>query len=393
VITPAFVFLATSTVMSDCVFTVAQLLAVVVVDRSVAATHPRRDTILAGVLAAVAVLIRTAGAAILVAVTLYLLTRRRWRHASLFAVTAVLCLAPWWWYARTHAPTAEQRLAHGGFQTFTYGQDLWMRRAGDSTSGVITARDLPARIEDRLIDVFGRDVGAIVAPSLFRGAFESGVEVLAVGGGLFPGSMGIATGTIVVSLVLSAIALIGFVRTMRRGPTTAEFLVPLSVGMIVIWPWPAYRFVLPLTPFLFFYLLAGLRTMTPALPVARVALLCVIGLNAADHAQYILESRTTLLDWAADSQETDALLDWMRGHVTGDGYVAATNPALVYLRTGRRTVPIDDAAANWRRWKSTGVRYLVCLIPGKDPPLFGPTRELYRSKRHGLWVREIVSGP
>ena len=166
-------------------------------------------------------------------------------------------------------------------------------------------------------------------------------------------------------------------------------MVPLSIGMTVVWPWPAYRFVLPLTPYLFFYLLAGLRTMTTALPVARVALLCVIGLNVADHAQYILGSRTETLDWAADAQESDALLDWMRLHVTGGGYVATTNPALVHLRTGRRTVAIDDPAANWQRWKSMGVRYLVCLMPGQLPPADGPYRELYRSRRHGLWVIEI----
>ena len=142
----------------------------------------------------------------------------------------------------------------------------------------------------------------------------------------------------------------------------------------------------PLTPYLFFYLLAGLRTMTTALPVARVALLCVIGLNVADHAQYIVRSRTETLDWAADAQEIDALFAWMQQHVTGDGYVATTNPALVYLRTGRRTVAMDDPGANWQRWKSMGVRYLVCLRPKELPAPHGPYEVLYRSNRHRLWV-------
>ena len=113
VITPAFVFLATSTVMSECVFTLVQLLAIVLVDRSVAAARPRRDTLFAGALAAAAVLIRTAGAPIPVAGMLYFLARRRWRQATLFAATVLLCFAPWWWYARTHALTIEQRIAHG----------------------------------------------------------------------------------------------------------------------------------------------------------------------------------------------------------------------------------------------------------------------------------------
>jgi hypothetical protein len=389
VITPAFVFLATSTVMSECVFTLMLLLTIILVDRSVAAVDARRDTVLAGALAAATVLVRTAGAPVLVAAMLYLVKCRRRRQASLFAITALLCLAPWLWYARMHAPSAEERMANGGLQSFTYSQQLWMRWAGESATGTITMRDLPARVADRMVDVFGRDVAGIVAPALFRSASESGEEVISVGGGLFPASMGSAAGTMLVSYLLSAVAVLGFVSAMRGGATTAEFCIPLSIGMIVVWPWPAYRFVLPLAPYLFFYLLAGLRTMSAKLPVARVALLCVIGLNVADHAQYILRSRTETLDWTADAREIDALLDWMRSHVTADGYVATTNPALVFLRTGRRTVAMDDAAANWQRWKSSGIRYLVCLNTGAQPPAGMPYKEIYRSERHGLWVVEI----
>jgi hypothetical protein len=282
-----------------------------------------------------------------------------------------------------------QRVAHGGAHAFTYGQEFWMRWAGQPTAGLITVGELPERVGYGLVNVFARDVGAIVTPVLFRGAVESGEEVISVGGGLFPASMGSATGTMIVSLLLSALAALGYVATIRRGATAAEFVVPLSIVMIVLWPQWTYRFVLPLAPFLLFYLLAGLRTLTPALPPARVALLCVIGLNVADHAQYILGSRTQSLDWVADAQEVDALLDWMREHATADGYVATTNPPLVYLRTGRHTVAIDDPGANWQRWKSMGVRYLVSLRPADVPTGYGPYRELYRSKRQGLWVIEI----
>lgn len=388
VITPAFVFLATSSVMSECVFTVVQLLAIILVDRSVAAPHPTRDTIVAGALAAATVLIRTAGAPMPVAATLYLLMRHRWRQAFLFALTVLLCLAPWWSYARTHAPTMEQRVEHGGAHAFTYGHEFWMRWAGRPALGMITVGDLPARVKDGLVDVFGRDVAGIVAPALFRSASESGEEVISLGGGLLPASMGSAPGTMLVSYLLSAVAALGFVATTRRGPSTAELVVPLSIGLIVLWPQWAFRFVLPLTPYLFFYLLAGLRSMTTE-AVARVSLLCVIGLNVADHTEYILRSRSEVLDWAADAQEVDETLDWMRQRVTADGYVATTNPALVHLRTGRRTVAIDDPGANWQRWKSIGVRYIVCLRRGELPSAYGPYTELYRSKRRGLWIIQI----
>ena len=387
VITPAFVFLATSTVMSECLFTLAQLLTVVIVERSIRGPSERRDTLAAGGLAAAAVLIRTAGIPLPIGATLYLLRSRRWRQAALFAGTVAMCLAPWWLYSRTHQPTVEQRTAHGGSHAFTYDQNFWMRSAGQPMSGTITMRQLPERARNGLFDVFGRDVAAIVIPTIFRGPFESGEEVVALGGGGL--SMGIATGTVAVSFVLTGVALLGFIATVRRGPTSAEFVVPLSIGLIVLWPFWAYRFVLPLAPFLFFYLLAGIRTIAPAMPVARVALICLIGLNLADHAQYIVRSRTEMQDWPADGEEVEALLTWMAEHVTGDGYVATTNPPLVYLRTGRRTVAIDDTTANWERWRRSGVRYLVCLRPTELPPQYTPYSVLYRSARRGLWIIEI----
>ncbi len=348
-----------------------------------------RCTLLAAALAAGAVLIRSAGAPLVVAIVLLLLARRHWRQALLFGVTVVLCLAPWTWFARTHEPTREERLAHGGPQALSYTEHYALQWAGRPTYGTISARELPARVKDGLIDVFGRDVAAIVTPVLFRDARESGQEVIAVAGGRFPSSMGGAAGTMAVSLVLGGIAFIGFLTVARKGPTTAEFLVPLSIGMIVLWPFPAIRYVLPLTPFLFFYLLRGIQTLTRSGTVSRVALLIVIGLNLLDHSQYALARRAGEANWAAEGQEADAVLDWMRDNLTAEGHVATTNPALVYLRTGRRTVSIDDAHLNWANWKRRGVRYLVSLRPTSLPAATVPYRVLYRSPRQGFWVVEI----
>ena len=387
--TPALVFLATSTVMSDCVFTLVQLGAVALIDKSLSGGRFYRCTLLAAALAAGAVLIRSAGAPLVVAIVLLLLARRQWRQALLFGVTVVLCLAPWTWFARTHELTMEERLAHGGPQALSYTGHYALQWAGRPTYGTISARELPARVKDGLIDVFGRDVAAIVTPVLFRDARESGQEVIAVAGGRFPSSMGGAAGTMAVSLVLSGIALIGFLTVARKGPTTAEFLVPLSIGMIVLWPFPAIRYVLPLTPFLFFYLLRGIQTLTRSGTVSRVALLIVIGLNLLDHSQYALARRAGEANWAAEGQEADAVLDWMRDNLTAEGHVATTNPALVYLRTGRRTVSIDDAHLNWANWKRSGVRYAVSLRPTSLPAPTVPYRVLYRSPRQGFWVVEF----
>src|SRR5688500_6876135 len=148
VLTPAFVWLATSTVMSEPLYTLAQLSAVVLV--------ARHRPVLGGVAAAAAVLIRSAGLPFLVAATLWYLVRLERRAAVLFLATSVLLILPWALYARANATPLAQRLAHGGAHVFTYSEQFWMQRAGDIQSGQITARDLPARAAHSLYDIFGR---------------------------------------------------------------------------------------------------------------------------------------------------------------------------------------------------------------------------------------------
>jgi hypothetical protein len=397
-ILPSFVFLATSTVMSECVFTLVQLATIVVIHRSVEATDPRRARMfaaLAAILASASVLIRSAAVGLIAAVLVWLLKERRWKGAALFVGVLVLCLVPWFVYARAHRPSAEQRAAHGGAIVYTYGDQFWMQWAGSPGFGRITARDLPARIRTNLIDVFARDVGGIVVPTFFRGASESGEEVVGLGGtaGLSAASMGGAGATMVISLVLSAIALVGFIRMARQKLTAAEFLVPVALAIVLLWPFWCFRFVLPLAPFLLFYFSAGMQAITRSWRVARIALLCIIGLNVYDHVGYILhlrdQGRPSSTEWVGSSQEVDAALDWVARNLRSDGMIATTNPALVYLRTGRKSIAYDDPAIDLATWRARGVRYLICLLPLDLPARSSSQyRVLYQSPGR-LWVIEL----
>jgi hypothetical protein len=406
VLTPGFVFLATSSVMAECVFTLVQLVAIVFAERIVRAPGAAPDvgaTVIASALAAATMLIRSAGVALPAAVTLYLVYRRLWLRAALFVAGVAVWMAPWLLYSQAHRPTADQQLEHGGAHALTYRETFWLRWAGDRASGSITVRELPARVRDNMLDVFGRAIGGIVVPAFFRGAEESGQEVVALGGtrSYWAAGMGSARTTVLVSVALSLIAAVGFMVTLARGPTVAEFLVPVALAIILLWPHWTYRFVLPLAPFVFLYLWVGLEAITRARRrvaaetsrVARIAFLCLIGLTLSEHVAYILKLRGSTeppaIDWVADAQEVDGLFDWMRWNLTTGGAVATTNPPLVYLRTGRKTVAVDDLPANWERWKATGVRYVVALRPATLPNPGLGYRVLYRSPRRGLWVLEI----
>jgi hypothetical protein len=395
-ITPAFVFLATSTVMSECVFTLFQLATVLLVHRSADARdsgQARLFTIGAALTAGAIVLVRSAGLGLVLAVGLWFLKERMWKRAALFGSVAVLCILPWMLYARAHAPTPVERVLHGGSIVYSYGEQIWMRWAGDPASGTVTLREFPARVGVNIADVFGRGIGGLFIPTLFRGPAESGEEMVALGGaaGLGWGSMGSARATVLISLVLSGLVLLGFVRTAREHVTVAELLVPISFGIIFLWPFWTFRFVVPLAPYLFFYLVAGIRTVAP-LRVARIALICMIGLNLSDHLRYVLDARdperTARVSWLVQARETNEILEWMARNLDA-GSVATTNPGLVYLRTGHKTLSFERPLDDWSTWKSRGVRYVASFVAVELPVSSrGGFKLLYRSPS-GFWVIEI----
>lgn len=394
-ITPALVFLATSTVMTECVFTLLQLGTVLLIHCSAEGGDARRArtfSIAAAFTAAATVLIRSAAIALPLAAGLWFLKERLWKRAAAFGTVAAVCLLPWLAHARANAPTPAERALHGGSIVYSYSEQFWMRWAGYPAAGSVTARDLPARIGTNMVDVFARGMGGLFVPALLRGPVESGEEMLALGGaaGLTRGSMGVASATMVVSLLLSAIVLVGFVQTARLRVTVAELLIPISLGITLVWPFWTFRFVVPLAPFLFFYLVAGIRTFA-ALKVARLALLCVIGLHVSDHARYVLEARdaegSRRVTWLVRSRETDDVLSWAARHL-GDGVIATTNPGLVYLRTGHRSVAFDKPLDDWAAWRARGVRYVISLLPVEPPTAPGPFKLLYKTST-GLWVIEI----
>jgi hypothetical protein len=395
-ITPAFVFLATSTVMTECVFTLLQLSTVLLIHRTDGALNPRRAqlfTVAAALTAAANFLVRSAGIGLSFAVFLWFVKERRWKRAILFGAVATMCVLPWMLYARAYAPTPSERVLHGGSIVYSYTEQIWMRWAGDPGSGPATLRDFPARVGVNLVDVFGRGMAGLFLPSLLRGPSESGEELVALGGaaGLGQGSMGGATETMAVSLVLSTIVLVGYVDTVRRRVTVAELLVPIALVIIMLWPFWTFRFVVPLLPYLFVYLIAGIRTFAP-LRAARIALLCVVGLHLADHARYVIQVRdpasASQVSWLVQARETDELLNWMARHA-GEGVIATTNPALVYLRTGHKTLSFDRPAEDWNVWRKRGVRYIVCLLAVELPATRNSDYTLLYRSSAGYWIIEI----
>lgn len=160
----------------------------------------------------------------------------------------------------------------------------------------------------------------------------------------------------------------------------------MTLGVIVFWPFWSFRFVLPLTPFLLFYFTRGVQVLAPH--AARIVLVSLIGLNLYDHAGYVKRARAAdHVGWLAQARDVDGLLEWINhGGLADDGVLVTTNPGLVYLRTGRKSIAADHPLVGWNRWKQRGVRYIAVLHPLDLPD--GEYKVLYRSAGH-LWVIQI----
>jgi hypothetical protein len=379
---PSLVFISTSTLMSDAAFLAVQLATLVALER----WPTRTGTVLAGVGAALAMLMRTVGVAVPMGAVVYLCLKREWRRAALLAAVIVVSLAPWQLYAYRHSSGAAQQ--GGGEALLSYRQQFWQQWAGDAKAGTATLRDLPLRIRQNTVDVITRDVVALLAPALVRGAHQSGLELIGVGSYGMQGPMGNGAGTMTVSAALFLLIAFGWMRAVTRRLSLAEIVVPLSLAVIVSWPFWTFRFVLPLTPFLMVYLVDGLRALTPAASrVPVLVMLGVTGLSLFDHGEYLVRARARQPDWSVYAEDTDAVLAWLRQHAA-DGVIATSNPALVYLRNGTPTIQLEglvDRAV----LKARGVRYVVWVHLASMPVPSDQGALRYVSPRAGFWVLEL----
>jgi hypothetical protein len=381
VLYPALVFLATSTLMSECVFMLVQLLAIIAVERSVrwpgADGNPAKGlafwsaVLTGGLLASFALLIRPAGAGLLVASVAYMLKQRLWRTAVVFAATCALLVGPWLLYSRAHSPNTEQRNEQGGNIVQSYAVQFWQRTAGQPLNGTITLDEVPERIWKNVSEIGKNDIGALAFYSIFR-PLEPGEPIRLSSAARF------------ISWILALLALTGFVTVARERLTLAELVVPLSLLVTALWGWEQFRLILPLVPFLLFYLLMGMRLLIRLLQGLNsesdqsgqwgpltVLVGAIIALNVYSNVRYIQKKHDPVvadrLQWTSVYDENEALIKYVGESLPKGAVIATQNPALLNLYTGQKTVASDDPEGAWDTWNRVGVRYLVRTSPSRLP--------------------------
>jgi hypothetical protein len=400
---PGLVFLATSTVMSECVFTLLQLSSILVVEQCVRRQRDdvwKHALIVAGAgLASLAFLTRSVAVALILAVIVYLLKERLLRMTLVFVAGVILFAGPWMLYSRLHSPTAEQKAEQNhGYVVRGYAEQFWDRLAGHAPAGKVSPADLPARIGNNIVGIMTEDLGGMLVTPMFR-SLNQGLGERPNAGRSF------------LSFLLSLLVIAGFVFTLREKVTLAEITFALSLGIIVLWPFPPFRYVLPFLPFVIFHAVMGTRAIRhfarrksqtsegqglPAL--VGFAVWLIVALNLYTNFDYIgrkfddSPQRGPL--WTRIFAENEPLLQWASQNLPAEGAIAGQNPALAYLYTGRKTVPLDNPAENWERWKAMNVRFVMHTspVPVADEPAESNYRVIYRS-RGSLNLKIIDLGP
>jgi hypothetical protein len=405
VLNPALVFVATSTVMSECVFTLVQLLTIAVIEWGVQRVSKEKAwqyAVPAAALASFAFLTRSIAVGLIFAVLVYLLKERLMRAAAIFVAGVILFVGPWMAYTRLHAPTEEQRREQNGHIVKPYTEQFWQNRAGQNSGGKILISTLPSRFWDNGLEILKLDAGAMIAAPFYRPSTQSGWEFL-----------GISGNTSAFLLIVSGLVLIGFGSTMRQKLMLSEIVLPVSILIAIAWPWRTFRFILPLLPWVIFYLLMGLKAIygwqeqwrsrqeQPRAPwIALATVVWSISLlNLYDHAEYIRAKRQPSSAerpvWLRAFEENEVMLKWMREKLPADRVIATSNPPLVHLFTGLRTIGGDDPQGNWENWKRLGVRYMAyaSVTPVPNPSLSEWRYEMIYQSRGELGLRVMDLGP
>ncbi len=309
-----------SMVMSEPLFLTLTLAALLLAERVVDGAEKRPVAVAAlGLLVGFDTLVRSHGIALVAAMSLVLLLRRRWRDVLLFVAPAFALLLPWQLWVSVHSGLVPEPMG-GNYES--YGKWLSL---GIRTDGIA----ILWRTAMKTIPMIGSMIGPLSTPSM-------------------PGWPRITA-----MCVLGVLAAIGARPIARRAPVTGLFLLAY-MAIVILWPFAPARFLWCLWPLVLLPVVVGARTVFTWRPpaagsrVARYALLAGAVLVAAGHTRYTVRGYSG--HWWASIARTNAamlrpLVQWAQ-RTPPRAVLGVEEESTVYLYTGRRTVPIQTFTAH-----------------------------------------------
>lgn len=308
--------LLTNLLLSEPLFIALLLPTLVVVERLVREGGVRM-AVIAALLVALLVLVRTLGGVVLIAGVMLLVWERRWKELLVFGTLTVLLLLPWQMFVWRASPTFPDELRG------SYGPYLEWVVGGYKDSGLPFLKAVLAKN----FDATWRMIGVLTSPTT-DGPWRHVSATLAL-----------------------AMFAAGMVALARRGraPVTV-----LALGgylfVVVVWPFWVDRFLWVVWPLLLLIALAGVVAMwRAAMAMERRSLAhavtAVTVLVAAGHTSYSYRGLSRGWEASASKNMTSAavpMVRWINLDASLDGkLIAAELAPLVAIYTGLDVLPVE----------------------------------------------------
>jgi hypothetical protein len=150
-------------------------------------------------------------------------------------------------------------------------------------------------------------------------------------------------------LVLGTITWFFVTKDLLKGRILAMFL-GMYLIIILAWPWPPMRFLVPILPFVLAYFLSWTRQALQRMPLfnsqvfAAILLVAVLAINMFFLARITQLSRKenypliTLSQEAVAWQSYEDIFRWLKGHTRPHDVIASGLDTMIFLYTGRQAV-------------------------------------------------------
>lgn len=160
--------------------------------------------------------------------------------------------------------------------------------------------------------------------------------------------LGIPNLPLLTGLMIGSLMLLGMLVFQEQGlfPSALIFAM-LYFGAILVWPWRGARFLYPIQPFLFYYLLEGIRLIAKPFNTAKLKIfdsayslinlgtgVCCFILLCLSLYKGITDNGNSL-QYVRDFQVGTV---WLRENSPSDAVIMAQQPQSVYLYSDRKTV-------------------------------------------------------
>lgn len=313
----------------------------------------------AGLLLGLAFLTRTMGITLLLSAALYFLIRRQFKKLMVVSAMSALLVVPWILWQKAHSAPAGPAMAY------------YTDYMADFRAHISDAHLMRQMIAKNLIYV-----GLVNVPTVMLGLEVDNYRQPAV---------------VLIVILAAALVANGLLKRWRSGVRLPDLYVTVYGGLLLVWPYASSdRFIIPLLPFLLYYLISQLqfflsKARAPAAGKAlhRVAhalfALAALGLGIAT-AYGELSGLIRLIKYQEGFREyanrRAPVMAWIKQHTAPSDVILSYEDPTVYLHTGRRavrlallrirafyqdTTTIEEAEmAKLRRlMRDSGARYLV----------------------------------